>query len=219
MQNSSFAATSLVGLFRELTSDIKTFIRQETELAKNETLEKVSCFGRNAVTLAIGGVIAYAGLMVFLGGIGFLIAFAFERLGIHPFLAVFAGLGIMGLLVIIAGGVMVLKGVKAISKGSLAPEKTIATIKSFKGSHTTTATSAPKVETPKRPPQEIQEDVFATEERISEEMEEIAYRTSPTGIKDRTVKNMRAHPYAWSGAGLGVGLMGTLLVWWRVRRA
>lgn len=74
MQTSTAPRTSLRRLFRALTSDAKTFIRQEVQLAKTEIGEKLSEFGRNAAALAIGRFVAYAGLIVFLLSLGCLLA-------------------------------------------------------------------------------------------------------------------------------------------------
>src|SRR5215471_5420719 len=100
--------TSTLGLVRTLTSDTKRLLRQEIELAKAEVSEKVSFFSRNAAAVAIGGFIAYAGLIVFLVGVGWLVGWAFQRAGVEPVLAGFLGLAIIGLLVGAVGGVLVL---------------------------------------------------------------------------------------------------------------
>src|SRR4051812_36620668 len=63
---------SIIGLFKNLTGEFKTFIRQEVDLAKTEISEKVSMIGKNVASIAIGGFIAYAGLIVLLIGLGWL---------------------------------------------------------------------------------------------------------------------------------------------------
>src|SRR2546427_7964673 len=81
----------------------------------------------------MGGFVAYAGLLVFLGALDLLLAFVFERIGLQPMLAAFVGLGIIGFIVIAVGGVLVLKGIKAFKTESLAPKRTIQTIQHLKG--------------------------------------------------------------------------------------
>ena len=133
MTNLFFSRTSLLELFRDLTEDVKAFARQEVDLARQEMTEKLSCYKRNAISLVVGGVVAYAGLIVLLGGLGMLLSFAFEKWGANPVLANFLGLGIVGLIGILAGVFMVLKGSKAFSNASLAPERTLETIKHIRG--------------------------------------------------------------------------------------
>src|SRR5438874_4909209 len=102
MQTSPYLKTSIFALIGDLKDETKTFIKEEIQLAKTEISEKISCMGRNAVSLAIGGFIAYAGLIILLGGLGILLAFAFEKLGLDTALAGFIGFAIIGL---VAAGV------------------------------------------------------------------------------------------------------------------
>src|SRR5881227_2832610 len=115
--------TSIFGLIGDLKDETKTFIKEEVQLAKAEISENISHMGKNAVGLAIGGIVAYAGLIVFLAGLGLLLAFAFEQLGLQPVLAGFIGLAIIGFFVMVIGGVLILKGIKAFKAGSLAPRR------------------------------------------------------------------------------------------------
>ena len=70
---------SIVGLVKELTHQSKAFIREEVQLAKTEISENLSSAGKDVAGMAIGGFIAYAGVIIFLGGIGVLLGFAFIR--------------------------------------------------------------------------------------------------------------------------------------------
>jgi len=113
--------SSLFGLVRELKHEVKIFIREEIRLAKTELGEKISCFGGNSAAVAIGGFVAYAGLIVLLAGLGAVLAFAFSRLDLPPLLAAFIGLSIIGLIVIGAGTIMLMKGIKQLKNQSFAP--------------------------------------------------------------------------------------------------
>ena len=201
-------------LLSSLKNNVKAFVREEVELVKSEMAEKASCYGRNAISLVIGGIVAYAGFIVFLGGLGMVLSFCFQKLGLNSLLAAVVGLSAIGLIVILVGFVMIFKGVKAFSSESLIPERTIATIQHLKG----TAVDKPqeqvkqKDKTPKRSPLELEQDVLATEDRIGQTLKEIAYRTSPARTKDQAVKHIRSHPYQWSFIALGGGLLGSYLV-------
>lgn len=211
-----FFRTPLSGLFRDLSRSAKLLFREELELVKSELSEKASRYGRHAAGIAVGGVVAYAGLIVLLGGVGILVGWAFKKTHLDPALANVIGLGGVGLAVVLVGAFMVLKGLKAFSKGSLAPERTIDTIKQLKG---TVATQQPrfvtytrKAEEAKRSPDELKAEVIATEKHIGATLDEIRYRTSPVRIKRRANAHIRTNPYAWSLAAMGGGLISSLLL-------
>ena len=102
------AKTSLRSLVQALTGEVKVFFRQEIDLAKAEASEKIAWIGRNAIRVAVGGFVAYAGLIVFLIGLGWLIAWALRQAGLPPGLAGFVGLAIIGLLFVLTGAGFVL---------------------------------------------------------------------------------------------------------------
>src|SRR5437763_1253382 len=124
---------SVVGLVKDLSQQVKTFLKEEVHLAKAELSEKISSVAKDSVNIAIGGFVAYAGLIIFLGALGVLLGFAFQRLGLDPLMAEFIGLGIVGFLIIAIGALMLLGGLKALKKESLAPERTIETLQRVSG--------------------------------------------------------------------------------------
>src|SRR6478672_4623763 len=133
MRNTASSETSFLGLLKDFKTEIVVLIKQEIDLAKAEVSEKVSFFGKNAVKLAIGGFVAYAGLIVLLIGLGAVIGFAFEKLGLSTTLANFLGWTIMGLIVIGIGAAFIMKALKAFKTQTLVPEKTIETLRQVKG--------------------------------------------------------------------------------------
>lgn len=216
MSASVFFRTPLSWLLRDLSRSAKLLVREELELVKSEMSEKASRYGRHAAGIAIGGVVAYAGLIVLLGGVGILVGWAFSKTHLNPALATFIGLGVVGLLVVLAGAGLVLKGLKAFSSGSLAPERTIDTIKQLKG---TVATQQPrlvnytrKIEVPKRSPDVLKAEVLATERHIGATIDEIVHRANPARIGRRADAHVRTSTYAWSLAAMGGGLVTSLLL-------
>src|SRR5437867_3443870 len=117
MQSSVQSSSSLAELIKEFREEAKTFVKQEVQLAKTEISEKIAGMRRNAVMLAIGGFVAYAGCIVLFGAIGVLLAAAFERIGLDPTLALCAGLGAVSLIVAVVGGIMIAKALAGFSKG------------------------------------------------------------------------------------------------------
>ncbi len=189
--------TSFLGLFRLLTGDTKTFIKQEIDLAKTEISEKLSKLGRNAAALAVGGFVAYAGLIVFLIGLGWLLAWAFQLAGLQPVFAAFLGLAVIGLVIIAVGCVLLLKGLKTLSQESLAPQRTIYTLQELKGQPVPSAASGKPESKPSSA--EMQERVEATENRMGETLDELGRRLSPQHINAQVKEQIRSNPY---GAGL-----------------
>jgi hypothetical protein len=222
MHNPLLNEVPLSGLFRALSHNVKLFLREEVELVKREMTEKISCYIRNVLALAIGGFVAYAGLIVLLGGLGMLLSLAFQKMGLDAPLAQGAGLGAIGLLVILVGVAMLLKGMKTLASSSLVPERTIDTIKHLKSEEYDLQTQSRKKDEkdarPEQSPEELEKEVLATEDRIGETIEEIIYRTSPVRAKDLAVKNIHAHPYTWSAFALGSGLVSSLLLGRRTGR-
>lgn|SRR5690606_37101849 len=57
---------SLMELFTDLTQSTADLVRQEVALAKAEASEKVSQVGNAVASLAVGGLLAFAGLLILL---------------------------------------------------------------------------------------------------------------------------------------------------------
>src|SRR3954465_10020515 len=53
-------------LLRSLSHESTSLLQQEIELAKTELSDKAACVGRNVGYLAVGGMVAYAGVLVLL---------------------------------------------------------------------------------------------------------------------------------------------------------
>src|SRR5882672_7689353 len=160
--------SSIFDLFKDLREEVKTFLREEVHLAKAELSEKISRMGKESVNIAIGGFVAYAGLIVFLGAFGMLIAFGLQRLNLDPFLSAFIGLGAMGFIVIAVGAIMLLSGIKALKKESLTPERTIESLQRAKGTnHHVDKPSAPRPKKDGRSSAEIERSVVRTESQMA----------------------------------------------------
>jgi len=111
---------SLGELFGDLSRDMSTLVRQEISLAKTEMTDKASRFGKNAAMLAVGGVILYAGLLA-------LIAAAI--IGLANALAWWLSALIVGIVVFVIGGLLILRGLKALQHAELVPTQTLETLK------------------------------------------------------------------------------------------
>lgn len=114
---------SLGELFSDLTTETRTLIRQELELAKTELTEKASRAGRDAGIMAGGAVVLYMGLLVLAAaaviGLGHLIGYGLSAL-------------IVGVILAGAGAAMALSAKNDLQKMTLAPEETKKTVKETK---------------------------------------------------------------------------------------
>ena len=123
---------SIGSLFKELRDEMTTLLRQEVALAKTEMGEKLSKASRNAVYIAVGGAICFAGLLFLLVGVSALAYIGLVYAGLSHYLAGWLAPVITGAVVAIIGYAMLQKGISTLKRMSLAPEKTIDSLKEDK---------------------------------------------------------------------------------------
>jgi len=111
---------SLGELFADLTREITTLVRQEIRLATTEVSQKTSAIGRDVAFLAVGGAIAYAGLLAIIAALIMVFA-VFLPWWLSAFIV---GLGVAGV-----GYFLVQKGIDSLKTLDLTPRTTIRTIK------------------------------------------------------------------------------------------
>jgi hypothetical protein len=112
---------SLGDLFAELSRDATTLIRKEFELAKTEMSNNFSRLGRHAMFIAVGGALAYAGLLTIVAAVVVILAAAG--------LTWWAATLIVGIVVALGGYLLLQRGLSALLRDRLAPTETIETIK------------------------------------------------------------------------------------------
>jgi ElaB/YqjD/DUF883 family membrane-anchored ribosome-binding protein len=209
---------SVFGLVGGLTGDVRTFMKQEIELVKTEISEKISRTGKNAVSLAIGGFVAYAGVIVLLVGLGVVAAYGIQSLGLeNPWLAGFAGLTLVGLLTAGLGAIFIMEAVKAFSKTSLAPERTMHTLQELRSGHQQPV--EPKGHGARPSSEEVQARVEATEVRMGEKLEELGQRLSPAHINYVVKERLRRQPYRFGAVAIGLGFFSGFLLRRKLRHA
>jgi len=209
----TLAKTSVLGLISGLTSDIKTFIRDEIRLARTEVSEKVSQAASNSVSVAVGGFIAYAGLIVLLIGLGFLVSYFLQSAGLNPVLSSFIGLAGTGLLVAIIGLVFLLNGLSGFKHQSLSPERTLSTFQELKTGGVRIPVEAGGGKELKAPTsEEMQVRVEHTEAQMTEKLDELGYRLSPARINAEVKSKIQSRPYSFSLAAMGLGMISGLFL-------
>jgi hypothetical protein len=123
---------SIPALLRELRDETSTLLRQEVALAKTEMNENISHLVRHAVQIAIGALVAYAGLIVLLIGLGHLIGAILVRAGIDQGVATWIAPALVGLIVAIIGAVMLTRAKHAIAHEDIVPRQTIDSLRENK---------------------------------------------------------------------------------------
>lgn len=108
---------SLKDLFADLTHSVSTLFRKEIELARAETSEKISQAGVAAGSIAGGGILALAALIVLLQAL----VIALSELGLAPALSAL----IVGGAVAIIAFALIYKGMNDLKASSLAPTRTV----------------------------------------------------------------------------------------------
>jgi hypothetical protein len=111
---------SLGDLFAELSRETTTLVRQEMALAKAEMTQKASEVGKDVGFLAVGGAIAYAGLLAILAAV---------ILALALILPWWLAAAIVGVVVAGAGYLLVQKGMNNLKRTDLAPRQTVDTLK------------------------------------------------------------------------------------------
>jgi hypothetical protein len=113
----------LTGLLTELAQETTTLVRKEVELAKAEVSEKVTQATSGAISLAAGGMVAFAGVLFLLLALTFYLATMME-----PWLAAL----IVGGVITVIGIILVSMGKSKLSARNLQPNRTIATLQDDK---------------------------------------------------------------------------------------
>ena len=112
---------SLGELFADLARDMGVLVRQEVGLATTELTHRATRAGRELAVVAVGGLVAYAGLLAVLAAIIIGLAAA----GLPWWLAAL----VVGVVVAVIGGALVQRGLAALKHADLAPRQTVQTLK------------------------------------------------------------------------------------------
>lgn len=112
---------SLGELFTELSRDISTLVQKEMELARLEMSRITSTLARRVTFIAIGAVLAVAGLLSLIATL--------TLAGIALGLSALASSAIVTVLMLAIGGVLVMQGMSALRTDTLVPTETIQTLK------------------------------------------------------------------------------------------
>ncbi|HEY1109487.1 MAG TPA: phage holin family protein [Opitutaceae bacterium] len=123
---------SIPALLRDLRDETTTLLRQEVALARTEVVESVSRTGAQLARIAAGALVAYAGVIVALIGLGHLLGAGFIRLGLEPGVATWAAPTAVGVVVALIGWALVSKARHALANIDLKPRETLGSLRDNK---------------------------------------------------------------------------------------
>jgi hypothetical protein len=132
MNGTTFANAGIGDLLRQLRDDTTRLVREEVALAKAETVEKLPAVYRNLILLGAGALVGMSALLLILHSLAWALSEVFIARGISQGISMFLGLLIVGAIVAIIGGVLISKGITALKSTTLAPQKTVQTLKEDK---------------------------------------------------------------------------------------
>lgn len=112
-------------LLGDLSQEMLTLVRQELNLAKLELTQKAIYTGTQVGIIAVGGVLAFVGLLAIIAGIVLLIS-------TYTSLPYWASALIVGLLVSAIGGALAMKGLGGLKNQDMVPHQTIESLQSLK---------------------------------------------------------------------------------------
>ena len=113
---------SLGELFGQMSQDLALLVRQEAQLAKTEVQAKISRLTTDLVSLATGGIVALIGTLALVAAV---ILLLIDPVGLDPWLAAL----LVGLVLGVAGYVMLQKGLRDLKGLDPTPRRTIENLK------------------------------------------------------------------------------------------
>jgi ABC-type nickel/cobalt efflux system permease component RcnA len=120
---------SIIDLLRDLRDEVMIIVRQQVELAKTETEEKVAKFTKNAALVAGGAVILYTGFLFLIAGLTFLGYQGMLNAGVSSDIAMWLMPIITAIIVGGVGAFLLFRSLNKIRHTSIAPIKTVKSIK------------------------------------------------------------------------------------------
>jgi hypothetical protein len=131
--NQTSTGTSTIGsLLSELRTETTTLLRQEVALAKAELAEKAHVAARTSMSVASGGAVAYAGLIVLLIGVGQLLSIGLGAMGLREDVAAWLGPVIVGTIAGAVGLVMLAKAKRTFRHENFGLPETVGSLKDDK---------------------------------------------------------------------------------------
>lgn len=117
------------GLLRELRNDTTALVRQQVEMSRHEMSEKFSRLSRNLIFLLAGSIVAFLGSIYAVQALNQAMETWLIYGGLEAVTVQWLAPLIVGAVVLIIGGLLLLKAIKAFKKPHLSPDHTIQSLK------------------------------------------------------------------------------------------
>lgn len=128
----TYEQESLTSLIRDLRDESANMMRQQIELAKSETGEKIDVLGRSAASVFSAGLILYAGLLFLLTALTFGLYGLFTNAGLARTVSYWLSPLITAAVTGAVGYFMYRKAISTIKHTTVVPEKTVRSLKEDK---------------------------------------------------------------------------------------
>jgi hypothetical protein len=115
---------SIFDLFKEMADEVRLLFRQEVHLARAEMTQKAKAAVRHVAYIAIGGAVAYAGVLAIIGALsaGMMVLLTWGGLDLAT--SLWLGPLIVGVVVAIIGYALLRSGMNRLRKDDMVPHKT-----------------------------------------------------------------------------------------------
>ena len=123
---------NILDLVKSLRDDTTGLIRDEVALAKTEIGEKIETASRNVGYLAVGALVAYAGVIFLLAAMSFILRAMFLARDVSEPVANLLSFLIVGVIVAGVGASLVMKAINTLKKETPIPTKTVQTLEEDK---------------------------------------------------------------------------------------
>lgn len=123
---------NILDLVKSLRDDTTGLIRDEVALAKTEIGEKIATASRNVGYLAVGALVAYAGVIFLLVAVSFVLRAMFLAGDVSEPVANLLSFLIVGVIVAGVGASLVMKAINTLKKETPIPTKTVKTLEEDK---------------------------------------------------------------------------------------
>lgn len=120
---------SIGNLLKDLRDEVMIMIRQQVELAKSETNEKVSSLFKNTGVLFAGGLVLFTGFLALIAGLTFLGYQGLLAAGVAAGTAMWLMPFITAVIVGGIGAVLVMRSIDVFKHTSFTPNKTVHSLK------------------------------------------------------------------------------------------
>lgn len=120
---------SVGNLLRDLRDEVMVMIRQQIELAKAETNEKVSNLFKNTATLLAGSLVLFTGFLFLITGLTFLGYQGLLAAGVSAGIAMWLMPLITAVIIGGIGAILLFNAINVFKRTSLTPNKTVHSLK------------------------------------------------------------------------------------------